>query len=86
MNTSDYLRFLMSSWAERFWSEFMQLVEGLGSPRVEFDADRVRSLALAYTGRYRLAEECVHSRRWSGTRSCEETKREGPRYKCQRHM
>jgi hypothetical protein len=52
--------------AERFWPGFMQLVEGLGSPGVEFGADRVRSLAYAYSGQYRLAGECVHHSRWSG--------------------
>jgi hypothetical protein len=67
---------------ERFWSGYMQLVDGLGSPGVEFGVDRVRSLAFAYSSRYRLAGECVHRRRWSGTWSCEETKREGPRCKC----
>jgi hypothetical protein len=36
----------------------MQLVEGLGSPGVEFSVDRVRSLAFAYSGRYRLTGEC----------------------------
>jgi hypothetical protein len=34
---------------------FMQLVQGLGSPGVEFGADRVISLAFVYFGRYRLA-------------------------------
>ena len=33
----------------------MQLVEGLGSPGVEFGVDQVRSLAFAYSGRYKLA-------------------------------
>jgi hypothetical protein len=36
----------------------MQLVEGLGPPGVEFILDRVRSLAFAYSSRYRLNGEC----------------------------
>jgi hypothetical protein len=33
----------------------VQLVEGLGSPGVEFGIDQVLSLAFAYSGRYKLA-------------------------------
>jgi hypothetical protein len=32
----------------------LQLVEGLGSPGVEFGVDQVRSLAFAYSGLYKL--------------------------------
>jgi hypothetical protein len=33
----------------------LQLVEGLGSPEVEFRVDQVRSLDFAYSGQYKLA-------------------------------
>jgi hypothetical protein len=45
----------------------VQLVEGLGSPGVEFGVDQVRSLAFVYPGRYRLAGGCVHHRSSSWT-------------------
>jgi hypothetical protein len=62
----------------------VQLIEGLGSPRVEFGVNQVRSLAFAYPGRYRLAEGRVHRRSPSGTWVCEGTELQGPNCDCQR--
>jgi hypothetical protein len=38
--------------------QIMQLMEGLGSPGVELGVNQVRSLVIAYSGRYGFAGEC----------------------------
>jgi hypothetical protein len=40
----------------------MKLIEGLRPPRVVFGVNQVRSLASAYSGRYRLAGERARRR------------------------
>jgi hypothetical protein len=62
----------------------MQLMEGLGSPGVEFAGDQVRSLAFAYPGRYKLAGGRAHRRSSSGTWVYEETEVQESLCKCQR--
>jgi hypothetical protein len=62
-----------------------QLVEGLGSLEVEFDVDQVRSLAFAYSDRYKLAGATAPPS-MVGDLILRRNKRGGPRCKCQRHM
>jgi hypothetical protein len=62
----------------------VQLVEGLGSPGVEFGVNQVRSLAFAYHDWYRLAGGRVHRRSSSWTWVCEETEVQESLCKCQR--
>jgi hypothetical protein len=63
----------------------VQLMEGLGLPRVEFGVDQVRSLAFACSGQYKLTRGHTHRRSSSGTWVCEEIEIGGVLRKRQRH-
>jgi hypothetical protein len=53
--------------------------------RVVFGAKQVRSLASAYSGRYRLTRELARRRPPSWTWRYEEIEMQGPNYEGQRH-
>jgi hypothetical protein len=76
-------RILSSSWANEFRAGFVQLMEGLVSPRVELGVGQARALVVECLGQYRFAEGRAHRRSPSGTRRCEEIEFRGPNCECQ---